>query len=151
MAHTLSTLLTLKKYRITLLTSNKAAALTMRNPQQQSGQEHVCQIYKLIKRLRRYGNQITILQVLTSKDNRLLSLLKSRLGQQPKRTLPHRHRFPECNQQLSISHDSKRLPSTSLPEKVGKQNRQLLYNRKNLLIPTVFSSTIPYDVKSDCC
>lgn len=50
-AHALSTLPTSKQYRITLLTSNKAAALTLRNPRQQSGQEHVCQIYKLIKRL----------------------------------------------------------------------------------------------------
>ncbi|EED13948.1 hypothetical protein TSTA_101840 [Talaromyces stipitatus ATCC 10500] len=49
MVHALSTLPTLKQYRITLLTSNKAAALTLRNPRQQWGQGHVCQIYKLIK------------------------------------------------------------------------------------------------------
>jgi hypothetical protein len=72
MAKALGTLPVLKQYRITLLTSNKAAALTLRNPRQQSGQEHICQIYKLIKRLRRYGNQVTILWVPTSKDNKLL-------------------------------------------------------------------------------
>ena len=35
MAHTLNMLAGLKDYRITLLTSNKAAALTIRNPRQQ--------------------------------------------------------------------------------------------------------------------
>lgn len=36
-AHTLRTLPVTKLYRITLLTSNKTAALTLRNPRQQSG------------------------------------------------------------------------------------------------------------------
>ena len=58
MAHALNMVVGLKDYRITLLTSNKAAALTLRNPRQQSGQEFICQIYKLMRRLRRNGNQI---------------------------------------------------------------------------------------------
>jgi hypothetical protein len=51
MAHALRTLLVLKLYRITLLTSNKAAALALRSPRQQSGQEYIYKIYKLIRRL----------------------------------------------------------------------------------------------------
>ena len=42
MARALNIVVGLKDYRITLLTSNKAAALTLRNPRQQSGQEFVC-------------------------------------------------------------------------------------------------------------
>jgi hypothetical protein len=76
MAHTLNMLVGLKDYRIMLLTSNKAAALTIRNPRQQSGQEFVCQTYKLVRRLRRNGNHINILWVPTSKDNKLLGLAK---------------------------------------------------------------------------
>ncbi|KAI9037168.1 uncharacterized protein KD926_000741 [Aspergillus affinis] len=76
MAHALDTLRGLKQYRITLLTSNKAAALTLRNPRQWSGQEHICQIYKLIKRLRRHGNEISIRWVPSSEDNQLLGLAK---------------------------------------------------------------------------
>ncbi|KAJ5449493.1 uncharacterized protein N7458_005942 [Penicillium daleae] len=75
-AHTLNMLVGLKDYRIRLLTSNKAAALTIRNPRQQSGQEFVCQIYKLMRRLRRNGNHVNILWVPTSKDNKLLGLAK---------------------------------------------------------------------------
>jgi hypothetical protein len=49
MAHVLQTLPVLKLYRITLLMSNKVAALILGNLRQQSGQEHVCLIYKLIR------------------------------------------------------------------------------------------------------
>lgn len=42
MAHTLKALVGLKDFRITLITSNKAATLTLTNPRQQSGQEFVC-------------------------------------------------------------------------------------------------------------
>ena len=42
----------------------------------QYGQEHVCQIYKFIKRLQRNGNQITIHWTPTSEDNKLLGLAK---------------------------------------------------------------------------
>ncbi|KAI3014154.1 transcriptional regulator family: Zinc finger, CCHC-type [Aspergillus niger] len=74
--HTLNGLVGLKGFRLRLLTSNKAAALTLQNPRQQSGQEFVCQTYKLINRLRRKGNHIKIRWVPTSEDNKLLGLAK---------------------------------------------------------------------------
>ncbi|KAL3262693.1 hypothetical protein ABHI18_002519, partial [Aspergillus niger] len=46
------------------------------NPRQQSGQEFVCQTYKLMNRLRRKGNHIKILWVPASEDNKLLGLAK---------------------------------------------------------------------------
>ena len=76
MAHTLKTLVGLKGYRVTLITSNKAAALTLKNPRQQSGQEFVCQIYNLMRRLERFGNQISVRWIPTSEDNKLLGLAK---------------------------------------------------------------------------
>ncbi|OQD92149.1 hypothetical protein PENSOL_c044G07427 [Penicillium solitum] len=76
MAYALSTLRGLKRCRVTLLTSNKATALTLKNPRQQSGQEHICHIYKLIQRLRRHGNRMDIRWVLTSENNQLLGLAK---------------------------------------------------------------------------
>jgi hypothetical protein len=75
-AHALRTLLVLKLYRITLLTSNKAATLALRSPRQQSGQDYICEIYKLIRRLQRNRNKTTICWIPTSKDNKLLGLAK---------------------------------------------------------------------------
>jgi hypothetical protein len=60
-AHTLNKLVGLKGFRLRVLISNKAAALIIWNPQQQSGQEFIYQMYKLINRLRRKGNHIKIL------------------------------------------------------------------------------------------
>ncbi|KAJ5932808.1 hypothetical protein N7516_007297 [Penicillium verrucosum] len=55
MAHALSTLPGLKQYRISLLTSNKAVALTLRNPRQRSDQEH----YKdLLDNVGRHAKQV---------------------------------------------------------------------------------------------
>lgn len=76
MAHALSALPGLKQYRTSLLSSNKAAALTPRNPRQQSGLEHICQIYKLIRRLRKHENQLNILLVSAREDNHPLGLAK---------------------------------------------------------------------------
>ncbi|KAG0156967.1 hypothetical protein PDIDSM_4150 [Penicillium digitatum] len=76
MAHALNTLRGLKRCRVTLLTSNKAAVLTLKNPRQQSGQEHICQIYKLIQRLRRHEKWIYIRWVSTSEHDQLLGLAK---------------------------------------------------------------------------
>lgn len=76
MAHALSMVVGLKEYRITLLTSNKAAALTLRNPRQQSGQEFVCQLYKLMRKLRRNGSQISLRWISASEDNKLRVLAK---------------------------------------------------------------------------
>jgi hypothetical protein len=75
-AHTLNRLVGLKGFSLRVLTSNKAAALTIQNPRQQSGQEFVCQTYKLINRLRRKGNYVKILWIPASKDNKLLGLAK---------------------------------------------------------------------------
>ncbi|CEO59700.1 Putative Reverse transcriptase [Penicillium brasilianum] len=61
MAHVLNMLVGLKDYRIMLLTSNRAAARTIANPRQQSGQDFIRQTYRLMKRLQRNGNHINIL------------------------------------------------------------------------------------------
>jgi hypothetical protein len=125
MAHALSTLPVLKQYRITLLTSNKAAALTLQNPRQQSGQEHVCHIYKLIQRLRRKGNQITILWIPTSDDNKLLRLAKEQariaIGENaiPQAQVPRMKATT-----LNIAR-SQNVTNKGLPEKVGKHVKRV--------------------------
>lgn len=125
MAHALHTLPGLKQYRITLLTSNKAAALTLRNPRQQSGQEHICQVYKLIRRLRRHGNQVNILWVPASEDNQLLGLAKEQA-----RAAAHEDATPQAqvsrkkSTTLNIAR-SQAAASKGLPENVGKHAKRV--------------------------
>ena len=139
MAHALNTLPGLKQYRITLLTSNKAAALTLKHPRQHSGQEHICQICKLIRRLRRHGNQINILWVPVIGDNQLLGLAKEQA-----RAATHEDATPQAQDatpQAKVSRiksttlnivRSQAAASKGLPENVGgdagKHTRRL-YDR----------------------
>ena len=76
MVYILRTLPVLKLYRITLLTNNKTAALLLRSPRQQSGQEYICEIYKLIRRLQKNRNRITICWIPINENNKLLDLAK---------------------------------------------------------------------------
>ena len=125
MAHALNTLLGLKQYRITLLTSNKAVALTLKHPQQQSGQEHICQIYKLIRRLQRHRNQIDILWVPASRDHQLLGLAKEQA-----RAATHKDATPQAQVSrtkstiLNIAR-SQAATSKGLPENIGRHTKQV--------------------------
>ncbi|KAJ6436634.1 reverse transcriptase [Purpureocillium lavendulum] len=66
------------RYRsVALLTSNKAAALTLRNPRQQSGQEYVGCIYDSVDALRRNGNMVVVLWIPASAENNLLQNAKA--------------------------------------------------------------------------
>ena len=70
-AYTLKQLPQRRYHSITLLTRNKAAVLTLRNPQQQSRQEHIYSIYKSIRKLRRENNVITVVWLPSGEDNEL--------------------------------------------------------------------------------
>ncbi|KAH8654697.1 hypothetical protein BGZ61DRAFT_467657 [Ilyonectria robusta] len=61
MAYALRHLPGLRYRSVALLTSNKAAVLTIRNPRQQSGQEYVGCIYNSIDTLKANGNSVTVI------------------------------------------------------------------------------------------
>ncbi|KAJ5198762.1 uncharacterized protein N7498_007879 [Penicillium cinerascens] len=125
MAHTLKTLVELKGFRITLITSNKAAALTLTNPRQQSGQEFVCQIYKLVRRLQRHGNHISIRWIPTSEDNKLLGLAKDQARAATQEdTIPQRQ-VPNMKLTTLKIARAQAIPSSDLPESIGKHSRRL--------------------------
>ncbi|KAJ5672991.1 hypothetical protein N7507_002118 [Penicillium longicatenatum] len=116
MAHMLGMVVGLKDYRITLLTSNKAAVLTLRNPRQQSGQEFICRMYQLMRRLRRNGNQIEFLWIPTSKDNKLLGLAKEQARAATQEDALPQERVPRMKSTtLSIAR-AQAVPSNGLPE-----------------------------------
>ena len=108
-----------------LLTSNKAAALTMRNPRQQSGQEFVCQTYKLMRRLRRNGNHINILWVPTSEDNKLLGLAKEQARAATQEDATPQERVPRMKSTTLNIARSQAVPSNDLPENVGRHVKRV--------------------------
>lgn len=125
MAHVLNIVAGQKDYRITLLTSNKAAALTLRNPRQQSGQEFICQMYKLMRRLRRNGNQINIRWIPTSEDNKLLGLAKEQARAATQEDALPRERVARMKSTTLNIARSQAVPSNELPEHVGRHAKRV--------------------------
>jgi hypothetical protein len=78
MATALSRLPMLRYRNIVLLTRNKSAALTIRQPRQQSGQGQVFHVCQLVRALRREGNTIKVLWLPPSEENELLKFAKEK-------------------------------------------------------------------------
>ena len=125
MAHALNTLRGLKRCRVTLLTSNKAAALTLNNPRQQLGQEHICQIYKWIQRLRRHGNRIGIRWVPTSEDDQLLGLAKEQARAATQEETTPQAQVPRMKSTTLNIARSQVATSYGLPENVGRHAKHV--------------------------
>jgi hypothetical protein len=78
MAYALRRTLPKLKYRsVALITSNKAAALRLKQPRQQSEQEYIRCIYDLIEDLREDANIVRVLWLPSSDENELLKLAKA--------------------------------------------------------------------------
>jgi ribonuclease HI len=125
MAHALNMVVGLKDYRITLLTSNKAVALTLRNPRQQSGQEFVRQLYKVMRKLRRNGNQINIRWISTSEDNKLRGLAKEQARAATQEDALPQERVPRIKSTTLNIARSEAVPSNDLPGNVGRHAKRV--------------------------
>ncbi|KAJ5876413.1 uncharacterized protein N7529_001997 [Penicillium soppii] len=125
MAHVLKMIVGIKDYRITLLTSNKAAVLTLRNPRRPSGQEFVCQMYKLMRRSRRNGNRIIFHWIPTTEDNKLLGLAKEQARTATQEdALPQEHVSRMKSTTLNIAR-SQAVPSSELPVNIGRHAKRV--------------------------
>ncbi|KAJ5500659.1 hypothetical protein N7453_009710 [Penicillium expansum] len=125
MARVLSTATGLKDYTITLLTSNKAAILTLRNPRQQSGQEFVCRIYESIKRLQRNGNYIRFRWVSASENNKLLGLAKEQARAATQEDALLQEHAPRMKSTTLNLARSQAVPRNTLPADVGKHAKRV--------------------------
>jgi len=125
MARALSLLPKLRFRSIMLLTSNRAAILTLRQPWQQSRQEHVCHIYKSIRTLRKNRNVITIMWTPSSEENKLLKLAKEKAREATQRGATPQTQIPRMQSTTLNVARSKLGTSKSLPEKVGKHSKRV--------------------------
>ena len=123
--YTLNLLPQLRYRNIMLITRNKAAVLALRKPQQQSGQEYICSIYKSIRKLKRDGNTTTIVWLPTGKDDQLWTrakeMAKAATCQDAE---PQTLRYRIRSTTLNVAR-AKRGSARSLPEKVGKFSKRV--------------------------
>jgi len=124
-ARALSLLPKLRFRSIVLLTSNRAAVLTLRQPRQQSGQEHVRHIYESIRTLRKNGNVMTIMWTPSSEENELLKIAKEKAREATQRGAIPQTQTPRMQSTTLNVARSKLGTSKSLPEKVGKYSKRV--------------------------
>jgi hypothetical protein len=119
MAHTLSILPRLRFRNIVLLTSNKAAVLTLRKPRQQSGQAYIRYVYDCVRRLRKDGNTVTVLWTPFNDKNELKKIAKenaqeaTRLGSVPQARYNSQLQVLDPGQQVRLT--NKRIGILTYP------------------------------------
>jgi hypothetical protein len=125
MARALSLLPQLRFRRIALLTSNKAAVLSLKQPRQQSGQEYICRIYNSIRQLQKEGNVVTVIWTPVYDENKLKKIAKEKAQ---KATCPEARlqtQRPGMKSTMLNAARSKRGTTRCLPEKVGKHSKRV--------------------------
>ena len=125
MAHAFQRLPRRKYHSITLWTRNKAAALTLRNPRQQSGQEHIHSIYKSINKLRRKCNNITVVWLPPSETEELWTRAKEEAKEATRQGIEPRTPMPRIRSTTLNVARAERGTTTSLPEKVGRLSKKV--------------------------
>jgi hypothetical protein len=124
MACALSMLPGVQGYKITLLTSNKAAVLRLRNPRQQSDQETICRMYNLMRRLQKNGNRIKLLWI-TSEDKKFLGLAKEQARAATQEDALPQERVPRMKSTTSNIARSQAVPRDGLPVDIGKHAKRV--------------------------
>jgi hypothetical protein len=125
MDRALGTLPALRSSRIELSTRNKAAVLTLRQPRQQSGQQHICHIYESIRALRGNGNTITIRWLPVREENKLLEIAKGKAKEATQQGATPQTQTPRARSTTLNVAWSKRSPTNHLPDKVGAHSKRV--------------------------
>ncbi len=125
MERALGTLPALRSSRIELSTRNKAAVLTLRQPRQQSGQQHICHIYESIRALRRNGNTVTIRWLPAGEESKLWDIAKGKAKEATRQGATPQTQTPRMRSTTLNMAQSKRGTSNHLPDKVGAHSKRV--------------------------
>lgn len=124
-AHALNILPNVSHRRIALLTTNKAVALSLRNPRHQSGQVYIRSIYKSFAKLWWNANGLLVFWIPTSDENELLQLAKREARQATKEGATPARSFPRMKSTTLNFERRKLISERSLPDGVGKHSKRV--------------------------
>jgi ribonuclease HI len=125
MAQALKQLPSLRFRKIALLTSNKAAVLSLRHPRQQSGQEYISHIYNSTRRLQRKGNTVAVIWTPAHDDNKLKKFAKDRAQKATGPGSQAQKQRPGMKSTMLNAARAKRGTTRCLPEKVGLHSKRV--------------------------
>lgn len=126
MAAALSQLPRLRYRSIVLLMRSKSAALTIRQPWQQSGQEQVYRVYESIRKLRREGNTMRAVWLPSSEECELLTLAKEKAKMATQQGTTPQTQLPNMRSTTLRVARAKRDTTRHLPENVGNTPKELI-------------------------
>jgi ribonuclease HI len=111
---------------ISIITSNKAAASAVSQPQQQSGQKVIHQIYNTVADLRDNGNEISIAWIPLDKKPKIAEAAKEAARHSTKQdSTPNRRPFRARSTTLSLAKRMMHQSYKKLPEKIGKYSKKV--------------------------
>ena len=114
------------RYRsIAVLTSNKAAALALRNPRQQSGQEYAGCIYDSIEALNSNGNMVAVLWIPASVEHRLLQTAKAQARDATREGTIPSLKFPRMRSTTLSVARSNHCIVKHIPDDVGRFSKKV--------------------------
>jgi hypothetical protein len=113
-----------KYHSITLWTRNKAPVLTLRNPHQQAGQEHICSIYELVAELKRKCNKVIVVWLPKNEDEELWTRAKEKVKEATRQGIEPQTPLPRAGSTTLNIERAKHGTTTILPEEVEKYLRK---------------------------
>lgn len=125
MAHALNVMPYVSHCRVALLTTSQAAALTLRNPRQHSGQEYVRRIYSSLNKLWKNGNGVLVFWIPSSSKNELLQLAKKEARRATKEGSIPKIQASKMKSTTLNSQKKKLKAERSLPDDVGKHTKRV--------------------------
>ena len=110
---------------ITVITCNKAAALAIHQPRQQSGQEYIRSIYDSVDALRGRRNKIAIRWVRAREENKLLQGAKREAKSMTEAGAVPERQFPAMRSTTMTIMRSKLPLSACLTTRIGKYSKRI--------------------------
>ncbi len=111
--------------RVSILTRNRAAVLSLKNPHQQSGQEFMRCIYDSIQDLQKKGTFTSIIWVPSESDEELLDIAKRKAKEATREASTSERQFPRMLSTTFNIEKGKLKAERRLPESVGKYSKSI--------------------------
>ncbi|EXX79009.1 hypothetical protein RirG_009740 [Rhizophagus irregularis DAOM 197198w] len=111
--------------RVSILTRNKAAVQSLKNPHQQSGQEFIRCIYDSIQELQEKGTVTSVIWVPSESDEELLKVATKKAKEATREGATPERQFPRMLSTTFNIEKRKLKAERRLPENVGKYSKSI--------------------------
>jgi ribonuclease HI len=124
-AYGLNYLPAIKHRVIVIVTSNKSAAQAIGNPRQQSGQEHIQEIYDAVEKLRRDGNRVNLIWLPPDREFKIQKTAKMSARNATEPYMTPQRGFAKAKTTILNRTRADLRRERKLPDGVGRHSRKV--------------------------